>query len=429
MHQNQASLVAFKFPLVAKLLAVSGAFAALAELPALNPAYAETTIDSSSSMVKELSTPADGAIFLKTLISNAKQFDDYWYESTLTTFREKGKKVVETGRFYFKAPRLVRFEALKAGRKSGSVVVWQPDGKIRAKAGGLLGAIPLTLSPDSKLLRTSNGVNVLKSDLLSMLEGLKGSITSGTSCIVSKVPCEYPGISKAFVLELVGKDNQVKQRVALDSQKKLPREWAVFENGKLASLADFTKIALQSEATEAMFYLEGEKLAGKSLGMTAMATSDRIRQAVDTAGEGLITPELMSEAATAIDELVSASDDIARAHLSERDSDDTSVWAKNGRAELLARAASIEATADSLKELTPALKAYRRAGKGHEEISGDWSRGLESIDRSTEIFYDSLESNKVDADSIIAEATSISNQASMLLGLVTTIKKESTKRR
>lgn len=196
---------------------------------------------------------ADGTAMYNALTERIKGLKSYWYDSTLTTYQDKPIK--ETGRLYFKHPNLVRFEVKSAGMKSGAVVVRQPDGIIKGKMGGLFGAMKMTLTPNSKLLKTANGYNVLDSDLYSLIESIKGE---PVKYVASQSPTAYPGVDRAYILELVESDGDVAHRIILDDKRKLPVEWNVFKNKKLWSTMKLTELQIRPDLTEELFVFESK---------------------------------------------------------------------------------------------------------------------------------------------------------------------------
>lgn len=359
---------------------------------------------SSSSMFSARSNAEDGSKFLQSIMDRVKAIKDYWYESTLTTFNEKGKRVTESGRFYFKTPRMIRFEALKAGKRSGSVVVCQPDGKIRAKAGGLMGGITLTLSPKSKLLRASNGYNIVKSDLLSLLESLRASLNSGVRCLVTGSPGPYRGLSSAYVMEFIDGD-VVSQRIALDSERKLPVEWAIFDNGKILSLAHIYKLAIDSNIADTLFYLERSPEESKGLDASEMAVVERLR----LSATNVLNNETIADIKMAINELKTISEILSRDGLTEPGTDGlaTVAWLQHGRAVLLSRATKIELLSNSLIEVRPAIQNFEINHSECANATDDWLNSLELIDQSVWNLYHMLETDEPAPKAIVAEAKNI----------------------
>lgn len=205
---------------------------------------ANASLDAPESLLRD--TASDGTSIVKAMQDRTKQMKAYTFESTLSTFLN-GKEIVETGKLYFKSPNLIRFEVKRAGKRSGAVVLRQADGKIRGKMGGALGGVKVTLSPDSKLLKSSNGFSVLESDLGSLL-ALAREKMSANSCISGKIA----GIPTPLV-ELVEKDGDMIFRIVLDSAAKWPEKWSLFKDNRIFSTVRFASIQSLPDLPDALF--------------------------------------------------------------------------------------------------------------------------------------------------------------------------------
>jgi outer membrane lipoprotein-sorting protein len=199
-----------------------------------------------------LKSGKDGSTLVKSMVAKTKQMKAYSFNSTLTTYRD-GKEIVETGKLYFKKPNLLRFEVLKAGKRSGSVVVRQPDGKVRGKMGGALSGVKVTLSPDSKMLKTANDFSILESDLGSLLADASEQIGQ-KSCLAGRVP----GVSSQ-VVELVASDGFVAARITVDSSSNLPQEWLIFKGNSLFSKVQFANLKELADLPNELFSLDAKK--------------------------------------------------------------------------------------------------------------------------------------------------------------------------
>lgn len=197
-------------------------------------------------------TGKDGTALVKSMLARSKQMKAYSFNSTLSTYKD-GKEIVETGKLYYKKPNLLRFEVIKAGKRSGSVVVRQPDGKVRGKMGGALSGVKITLSPDSKMLKSANNYSVLESDLGSLLTDAAEQLGPNKSCLVGRVP----GLS-AQVIEIVGSDGLVAERITVDSAN-LPQEWLIFKGNSLFSKVQFANLKELASLPDELFSLDAKK--------------------------------------------------------------------------------------------------------------------------------------------------------------------------
>ncbi len=223
-------------------------------------------IDKPESFLKDKGS--DGTKVVNSMLDRSRQFKAYTFDSILSTFIN-GKEIVETGKLFFKSPNLIRFEAKRAGKRSGSVVVRQRDGKIRGKMGGPLGGIKVTLAPDSKLLKTSNGFSILDSDLASLL-GMAADKMKMNNCLTGQVE----GVPSQ-VVELVESDGDLIYRMALDTTGKLPQHWSLFKGNALFSTVQFANLQILADLPEALFTFAKEAVdespAGERGGTMSLA--------------------------------------------------------------------------------------------------------------------------------------------------------------
>lgn len=193
----------------------------------------------------------DGSQLLKSMLEKARSLNAYSFDSILLTKRN-GKEVVETGKLYFKSPNLIRFEVEKAGKRSGAVVVRQADGKIRGKMGGILGKVKVTLSPDSKLLKTANDFSVLDSDLESLLSLAVKQLGPKQNCYLGK--CHD---LSGQIIELFADNGSLLFRIIVDPDKCLPQEWLLFKNKQFFSTVKFANLTALNDLPDSLFRLEG----------------------------------------------------------------------------------------------------------------------------------------------------------------------------
>lgn len=198
-------------------------------------------------------TGKDGTVLVKSMLARSKQMKAYSFHSILSTYKD-GKEIVETGKLYYKKPNLLRFEVIKAGKRSGSVVVRQPDGKVRGKMGGALSGVKVSLSPDSKMLKSANNYSILESDLGSLLTDAAEQLGPNKTCLVGRVP----GIA-AQVIEIVGSDGLVAERITVDASANLPQEWLIFKGNSLFSKVQFANLKELASLPDELFSLDAKK--------------------------------------------------------------------------------------------------------------------------------------------------------------------------
>ncbi len=409
---------------------------AIAIISSGTSAFASSDKQTAESIVIGKFGAMDGSALLKTLIEKAKSMRSYWYESTLTTYSKK-KGVTERGRFYFKTPNLMRFEALAAGRRTGSVVVRQPDGKIKAKAGGFMGGVTVSLAPTSKLLKTSNGYSVVESDLASLLEGVS-KVTAGEKLLATPKPCAYPGLPPVYILELVGNDNRVHQRLAVDSDSKMPIEWLIFQQDELNSLVHVEKLISNADITDSMFFLGKETTLAcaetKTIGSAAVM-SESLRRKLETFDNNVpLNAEIILDVRATIEQVKLECDQLNRdfsssqanvrvasngnasSDFAQGNSTDPNLG-KSKDAVLLIRAASIEAMSTALRSAAPAIRSFdATAGKdiGSDVLADQWQKSLDRIDESIANLYGNLDKSAPDSKSVCDEAGKITLEVAKL---------------
>ncbi|MBX9687721.1 MAG: hypothetical protein K2X27_13530 [Candidatus Obscuribacterales bacterium] len=198
------------------------------------------------------------AVDAKSILQNSLErihgIKAYSLETVLTTYSDKGL-VVETGNLYFKSPNLLRFEVLKAGSRSGSVLVREADGKIEGTMGGFLKGLKVSFSPASKLLKSANGFSILDSDLETLLSRLYKNSNPQMNCLALKSP---------EIVELLESDGDVAERVVFDSEQDIPSQWSIFRAKKLFSVLKLSNLKTRPELTDEFFSL-GSRSSAKSL--------------------------------------------------------------------------------------------------------------------------------------------------------------------
>ncbi len=401
------------------------------------PGFAVPANQSPDSMVIPKFGANDGKLLLNSILAKVKAMHDYWYESTLTTF-QKQKPVTEKGRFYFRTPDLVRFEAIDAGSHSGSVVVKQADGKIKAKAGGFLGGIIVSLSPNSKLLKTANGYSIVESDLATLLEGVR-HLEDGQNLIASPSPCSYPGLGRALILELLGADKLVVQRIAIDQESKLPVDWLIFERDKLESICHIDKLVSNASIADSLFWLGKESAIAsgdltKSLSGTTFLCADLERKLAATAANTALDSQAKLDIKSIVDQITleasqlinesaasQSTNTIDIVNYDKPDSGATTAVKASGAPVVLIRATEIETMTNALRSASPAIKnfdAITRSDIGSPALAASWDTSLAKITESVATLYSLVYANKPDLKAINEEGERIVQQAKTLEGIL-----------
>ncbi|HEY9773905.1 MAG TPA: hypothetical protein V6C81_08865 [Planktothrix sp.] len=215
-------------------------------------------LGSVSGLSKQSSDAAtkDGAFIIDKWLSTAKAFEDYTFSYSQTVYKKKGQ-VTESGKLYFKRPRLLRIEET-GGPKAGSVAVLETDGRVHGHAGGALKFFTATLSPDSNMLKSENGWPMVKTDFISLAEAVEGYIKQDKcTAKVTENPVSvgsYP--SPLYDWFLYHADGTIFKRALFDPQTGQPVEWWDYVNGKLFAHSKWTNFKPNQTLSTSVFNLK-----------------------------------------------------------------------------------------------------------------------------------------------------------------------------
>lgn len=376
-----------------------------------------------TSVLAGKSAASDGKAFLKSVIAKVKSLDEYSFESVLTSYTKR-KPIVEKGKLYFKSPNLVRFEVIEAGSKSGSIVVREVDGRIRGKAGGFLSGIVVNLSPQSKILKAANGYNILKSDLLTLLEDTLNKLGNQHKCLAASAPIPYPGRDNSYIIEILADNGLVEQRIILDKAEKLPVEWCLFEDDKLFSITRIQKLDHSKDIEDSLFSLGTKQIASasKAFGDSTPDLVERLNKSLQGPSARL-TVETMRDVRAQVNELKVSAQALAVDNQSSIESTDDSTahtWSSTGRQSLLVRTSAIELIKDNLTrvgELLESQVAADRNSSSADRLAASWQKSLSAIDQSIGQLYTLMEADKPDSTAIMAQSGALKNESGKLEAL------------
>jgi outer membrane lipoprotein-sorting protein len=330
-------------------------------------AAADDSLTSASCLLSKTQGAEDGNNVLDGMLDRVKKLQGYVFESVLTT-HDGTKTVQETGKLYFKAPNMIRFEVNKAENRSGAVVVRQKDGVIKGHMGGLLKGIKLTLSPDSKLLKTANGFSVLDSDLASLLTYAHKEVKEGAACLVGELPATT---GKPHVMELVDKGGSVDERMLLDWAERMPQDWSIFHGDKLFSNVKFTNLQIRNDLPDSLFAFGGDE-ATKSLEPDSYQGNVDLRSLA--ASGGSLTASTMTEVADVIGMLRDKANELQMRPAYAKDGNGQGyVWSPDAVELLLLRAAEMEWLASDLSLMTKPIKKLE-TGSNAGALADEWAK-------------------------------------------------------
>ncbi|HEY9869295.1 MAG TPA: hypothetical protein V6D08_09025 [Candidatus Obscuribacterales bacterium] len=311
----------------------------------------------------------DGEPLLKQMLHNARAMKAYSFESSLYVF-VKNKRSTERGRFYIKSPNLIRFEAIQAGKKTGSVVVRGPDGKIRCKAGGALGGIQITLSPDSRLLKASNGISVIESDFASLLGWAIGRLQGGLACISGQLD------GSPQIVEMIEQDGDVVERMSVDPAERLPLGWSVFADKKLSSVIRVENLVVSADLPDSLFTLAGWKGA-KSPEEQVSELSSEIASLLASRGRQVPTVWVFKDIGRVLDLLRGKAIALKQASLVTRaepgGAGQRASWAPGAQEHLVISATEMESLLSVVDCMTVSLEILERRSLTPGRLHSDWS--------------------------------------------------------
>lgn len=331
----------------------------------------ENAVISSPESICAKAGASDGKALIESMLDKVKSMKAYCFESVLQTYEDK-KPTTETGKLYFKTPNLLRFEVIKAGMKSGAVVVRQPDGKIQGK---MSWGPRMKLSPESKLLQTANGFSILESDLESLLVSVSERIKSNLKCLFVAKNGSHPEI-----IETIESDGDVVDRIVLDHNGKLPLEWCLFKGNKLFSVVRFVNLQTSQDLPDSLFSF-GNESGGKTLeGDEYVATE--LKNLKNARGIQPLSVAAFREVDRTI--AIIRQDLIDLQSAIPKDTSDSapaekSSWNDLTRAKFLSASIDIELL---LTYLDPVAGALHNMGNEGEDIANAWSKDLDNSRKS-----------------------------------------------
>jgi outer membrane lipoprotein-sorting protein len=206
------------------------------------PGNATSPLDLSADDSLAQKVTGDGKKLVELAYKIASDLRDYKFESVLYMCKPKPHQS-GAGTYFFKRPNLVKLEIKSFGIKDGTVVVRQPDGRIRVVGGPKLRFLKMNLDEDSRMLQTPNGFNVIKSDFASLLAGVNAALASGSKAKATPAPVLLDRLKQnVSIVELIKPDKgeeKLTDRIFIDPQTYTPVEWDIFRNGDRYSVTLF----------------------------------------------------------------------------------------------------------------------------------------------------------------------------------------------
>ncbi len=229
---------------------------------AINEQELQNTLPDKGTVEKLAKSPVNSS-YMDSLCSAAESLSDYSCFCQLFTVKDNKWKDYGGAQLYFKQKGLLRAEIKSSGYNNGSIVVIQPDGKIRGKGGGGLSLLKMTLQPDSRTLRLPTGYSLVKSDFLSLSRSLKEQVSSGIEPSLS-APVKLPAFREPVLILAMRKKNPSAGDAAnegfvhvvyLNPNTRLPIAWNTFKDGKSDAFVFFEQIDTNKGLSMKLFSL------------------------------------------------------------------------------------------------------------------------------------------------------------------------------
>lgn len=179
------------------------------------------------------------------MIANARASFDR-LDSYQVTLKSSGNASSETIKYFYKKPGYIRMEFRQPHQ--GITLVYNPvTRKVRVRPFSFLKFLVFTLDPDSRLLRSSRGHTVDRSDIGSFLETVRRLQSQGTYTVKEKVSV---GKRKAVLVSVRGEHDVTVNGVNayhlwLDEQSFLPLKASAY-NGRGEPVEEVTMDDLQT---------------------------------------------------------------------------------------------------------------------------------------------------------------------------------------
>lgn len=181
---------------------------------------------------------------LQLITRRFETLKDYQCQLT-TTHLKNGQTVTDINNYYFKKPKLIRLEVMN-GKDKGSKVVLNKNGKVRARAGGVLGVFTITMEPNDKRLQDDDGSSFATTDLGSTIKDIRATLAGGTATVTI---VERGKRTYQLQIDRPGK----RDLIVIDAQLQLPIEWYTFSNGRFDSKTEWKNLQMDVGFSDSLF--------------------------------------------------------------------------------------------------------------------------------------------------------------------------------
>lgn len=196
--------------------------------------------------IGQASSPFTPEDLLKSMQKSFEELKDYQCEMLNTSYKPERTKT-DSNKYYFKKPSLIRLE-VTGGSDKGAVAVYNSKGKVRAKAGGILGLFTITMEPSDKRLRDKDGSTFVDSHLGGTIKEIMEAVKDGKAAVT-----EIERGRKLLQLQI---DREGKRDIILiNPQLMLPVEWLAVREGRPRSKTEWRNLRVNVGLQDSLFQL------------------------------------------------------------------------------------------------------------------------------------------------------------------------------
>jgi outer membrane lipoprotein-sorting protein len=192
----------------------------------------------------QASSPLSPQDLVSSMRRRFEGLNDYQCETINTKYKVVPPKV-ESHNFFFKKPRLIRLE-VTGGKDKGAIAVYNHKGKVRAKAGGILGIFTITMEPNDKRLQDKDGSTFVDSHFGGTIKDLEKLITEGSATVT-----EVDRGRHYYQLQVEREGRR--DIILIDSELLLPIEWLAIRDGKPSSKTEWKSLRINIGLKDSLF--------------------------------------------------------------------------------------------------------------------------------------------------------------------------------
>jgi outer membrane lipoprotein-sorting protein len=194
----------------------------------------------------QASSPLAPKELIDSMRRSFEQLSDYQCENVTTKYKTVQPKI-DSHNYYFKKPRLIRLE-VTSGKDKGAVAVFNQKGKVRAKAGGILGIFTITMEPNDKRLQDKDGSTFVDSHFGGTIKDMERALSEGTATIT-----EVDRGRRLIQLQIERPNKR--DLIFIDPQLMLPLEWHSIREGKLNSITEWRNLRVNVGLSDSLFQM------------------------------------------------------------------------------------------------------------------------------------------------------------------------------